>query len=134
MNEGIKISPIRISIQRNKRKSYINKNRAFKSLERSIFTAESLDYSTLELDAVNGKFQKIQVEARYSAVKLALPSSASFQVKGENLKYGHCKLLGFEPTKSEKEKDAVYYEVNGGKNGSIYFDAGGYSNMNIRKE
>ncbi len=96
--------------------------------------AESLDYSTLELDAVNGKFQKIQVEARYSAVKLALPSSASFRVKGENLKYGHCKLLGFEPTKSEKEKDAVYYEVNGGKNGSIYFDAGGYSNMNIRKE
>ena len=36
------------------------------------------------------------------------------------------------PSKSEKEKDAVYYEVNGGKNGSIYFDGGSYSNMNIR--
>ena len=93
---------------------------------------ESLDYSTLEMDEVNGKFKDIHVEARYSAVKLALPSSASFRVEGENLKYGHCKLHGFEPSKSEKEKDAVYYEVNGGKNGSIYFDGGSYSNMNIR--
>ncbi len=96
--------------------------------------AESLDYSTLELDEVNPNFQDIHVEARYSAVKLALPSSASFRVKGENLKYGHCKLIGFDPSKTEKEKDAVYYEVNGGKKGLIYFDAGGYSNMNIRKK
>lgn len=95
---------------------------------------ESLDYSTLEMDEVNPNFQDIHVEARYSAVKLALPSTASFRVEGENLKYGHCKLHGFEPSKSEKEKDAVYYEVNGGKKGLIYFDAGGYSNMNIRKK
>lgn len=93
---------------------------------------ESLDYSTLEMDEVNPNFQDIHVEARYSAVKLALPSSASFRVEGENLKYGHCKLIGFDPSKTEKEKDAVYYEVNGGKNGSIYFDGGSYSNMNIR--
>ena len=92
---------------------------------------EDFDYSNLKVKQVDKQFKEINVEARYSNVKLAIPASASFKVAADGLKYGSCKLSGFKLSEDEIGSDSHRCTVNGGKQGLIRFNGNGYSNLKV---
>ena len=92
---------------------------------------EDFDYSNLKVKQVDKQFKEINVEARYSNVKLDIPASASFKVDADGLKYGSCKLSGFNLSEDEIGSDSHRCTVNGGKQGLIRFNGNGYSNLKV---
>lgn len=92
-----------------------------------------LAYSTLSIKDLSPNFKYINVDARYGNLNIYIPSNASFKVAAENLKYGNHSIGGFNDIeKRTEDKVNHYYEVNGGKNGKIHFDANNYSNIKVK--
>lgn len=92
-----------------------------------------LAYSTLTVKELSANFKQVKVDARYGNLNLSIPSGASFKVSAENMKYSNHNVSGFNVTnKSTEDKVNHYYEINGGKKGTIYFDGNNYSNINVK--
>lgn len=92
---------------------------------------EKFDYSDLKVKQVDKQFKEVRLNARYSNVKLDIPASASFKVDADGLKYGSCKLSGFNLSENEISNSTHRCTVNGGKQGLIRFNGNGYSNLKI---
>ena len=93
---------------------------------------EEFDYSNLKVKALDKVFKEVRINARYGNVTLAIPASASFKVDADGLKYGSCKLSGFNVSENEIGNDTHRCTVNGGKQGLIRFNGNGYSNLKIK--
>lgn len=92
-----------------------------------------LAYSTLTVKELSANFKRVNIDARYGNLNLSLPSGASFKVSAENMKYGNHNVSGFNVTnKSTEDKVNHYYEINGAKKGTIYFDGNNYSNISVK--
>lgn len=92
-----------------------------------------LAYSTLTIKELSSNFKKLDVDARYGNLNVNISSGASFKVSAESMKYGNHNVSGFNVTnKSTEDKVNHYYEINGGKKGTIYFDGNNYSNINVK--
>lgn len=92
-----------------------------------------LAYSTLTVKELSANFKQVNVDARYGNLNLNIPSGASFKVSAESLKYGNHNVSGFNVTnKSTEDKVNHYYEINGAKNGKIYFEGNNYSNISVK--
>ena len=92
---------------------------------------EEFDYSNLKVKALDKAFKEVRISARYGNVKLDIPASASFKVDADGLKYGSCKLSGFNISENEIGNDTHRCKVNGGKQGFIRFNGNGYSNLKV---
>ena len=92
---------------------------------------EEFDYSNLKVKALDKAFKEVRISARYGNVKLDIPASASFKVDADGLKYGSCKLSGFNISENEIGNDTHRCTVNGGKQGFIRFNGNGYSNLKV---
>ena len=93
--------------------------------------ASEFDYSNLKVNALEKNFKEVNINARYGNVKLNIPASASFKVDATGLKYGSCKLSGFNVSENEIGNDTHRCTVNGGKQGLIRFNGNGYSNLKV---
>lgn len=92
-----------------------------------------LAYSTLSIKDLSPNFKYINVDARYGNLNIYIPSNASFKVAAESLKYGNHSIGGFNDIeKRTEDKVNHYYDINGGKNGKIHFNANNYSNIKVK--
>ena len=92
-----------------------------------------LAYSTLTVKELSPNFKQVNVDARYGNLNLDIPSGASFKVAAESMKYGNHSVSGFNVTnKSTEDKVNHYYEINGARKGTIYFDGNNYSNIKVK--
>jgi hypothetical protein len=100
-------------------------------------------YGDLNIKDVAKNFQSIDVSAKYSSVKININKSLPFKVDAANYKYGNCKVSGFNSVEkntryeggydsSGDSKDGVKLNVNGGKGGSIKFNGGSYSSIQVK--
>lgn len=98
--------------------------------------AEELSYSKMTINSLSPSFKQFNVDARYGNVVVKLPTKASFRVIAENMKYSKCNIKDFktEQTSSDKSNHSYIYEVNGGKQPTIYFNGNNYSNLKIKSE
>jgi hypothetical protein len=107
-----------------------------------------LGYSKFHINELASDFTQISAEARYSTLNIKTDKKSSFKVKAGNMKYGNCKIKGFNVSlQSQKldtsdfdskkiKKDNTDYDllVNGGKGGRILFNGNKYSNLYITAE
>lgn len=93
---------------------------------------DALSYSTVNILELSAKFGSINVDAHYGNLDIKIPSDASFRVVAEDMKYGDFNIRGFNISRSHVE-DKVNHttEVNGGRDGKIYFSGNNYGNLNI---
>ncbi|MDD2954505.1 MAG: hypothetical protein PHC95_15380 [Parabacteroides sp.] len=85
----------------------------------------SLSYSNLKIRNLSRSFSKVNVESHYGNLEVGLPARTSFRVVAENMKYSSCDVNGFNITRKhfdDEDHDKNYtYEINGGKQPTIYF-------------
>lgn len=102
---------------------------------REVLNLSDLSYSNLKVRALSASFSKVNVESHYGNLEIALPAKASFRVVAENMKYSNCNINGFnithKQTGGDKDKDCTY-EINGGKQPTIYYDGGSYGNLKVK--
>jgi hypothetical protein len=100
-------------------------------------------YGELNIKDVAKNFQEIDINAKFSSVKINIGKGSSFKVDAANYKYGHCKVSGFNSVENNihyeggyvstgNSKDEVKLNVNGGKGGSIKFDGGSFSSLSVK--
>lgn len=93
-----------------------------------------LDYSDIDVQEIyfSQRPINIEVEAKFGNLYVGLPEKAAFTVDARDIEYGDCDLSrSFRATKNEKHSDSEYYEVNGGGDGAIKFDGGGYGKLAV---
>ncbi|MEG1587175.1 MAG: hypothetical protein RR346_09890, partial [Bacteroidales bacterium] len=67
----------------------------------------SFSYGKLKVQSISPSFRRIEMNARYSDLKLRLPVSAAFRLSADNIKYGNCKISrSFQITDAEKNGDS----------------------------
>lgn len=98
--------------------------------------ADELKYSNITVKSLSPLFKQFHVDARYGNVEVRLPSNASFQVVAENMKYSNCSIKNFnmKQTSSNESEHSYVYEINGGKQPTIYFNGNNYSNLKVKTE
>jgi predicted ribonuclease toxin of YeeF-YezG toxin-antitoxin module len=100
-------------------------------------------YGELNIKDVAKNFQEIDINAKFSSVKINIGKGSSFKVDAANYKYGYCKVSGFNSVENNihyeggyvstgNSKDEVKLNVNGGNGGSIKFDGGSFSSLSVK--
>lgn len=108
-------------------------------------TISDLGYGTLNIKELSPNFKKVSIEASYSTVNIDMDKNASFHLIAEDMKYGNCRVKGFNVTQNnqtthtsdfdsqEIKKNNDYYDlsINSGKGGKIHFNGNKFSNIKI---
>lgn len=99
-------------------------------------------YGNLNISDVAAGFKQINIDSRYGKADIGAPHSLSFRVEAKNLKYGSCKVKGFDSlakssqnandydSDDDKNKETML-SINGGRGGKIYFDGNSYSSLRV---
>lgn len=102
---------------------------------KDILNVSSLSYSNLKIRNLSPSFSKVNVESHYGNLEVALPAKASFRVVADNMKYSNCDVKGFNITRKhfdDEDHDKNYvYEINDGKQPTIYFEGNRYGNLKV---
>lgn len=107
-------------------------NTTIKKLNETL-NADELKYSNLTIHSLSPSFKQFNVDARYGNVDVKLPANASFRVAAKEMKYSKCIINGFkmELISSNKSDNEFLYEINEGKQPTLYFNGNNYANLKI---
>lgn len=103
---------------------------------KNVLNVSSLSYSNLKVRNLSPSFSKVDVESHYGNLEVALPANSSFRVVADNMKYSTCDVKGFNITRKhfdDEDHDKNYiYEINNGKQPTIYFEGNRYGNLKVK--
>ena len=93
----------------------------------------NFSYGNLKIENLLPDFTKLNMNTRYSTVKIDVKKSTPFTIQAESLKYGKCRIdNSFNLTDVVLvDKNYMYAKNNGGGDKIIIFNGGNYSDMKI---
>lgn len=96
-----------------------------------ILDVSSCDYSKLNLRKLSAGFSRVNLTGRYANIQVAVPSTASFNVHANKMRYGDFNISGFNTSSDTSDTSRVSVKVNNGGNKSIRFDGDQYSKVKV---